>query len=70
MHSRWALIVLLGLALAHAPAAAEDAAALRRELDEMKSRFETMRATYQKAIDHLDSASDTSTRTGATSASR
>ncbi len=44
---------LLGLALAHSPASAQDAEALRKELQEMRKQFETMKDQYQKAIDTM-----------------
>ncbi len=45
--------LLLGLALAHSPAPAQDPEALRKELEEMRKQFETMKEQYQKAIETM-----------------
>src|SRR5262245_25005992 len=54
VRSAWRIGLALGLALAPAPVRAEDAESLRRELQDVKSQFESMKAGYQKAIDALE----------------
>src|SRR6266540_4295246 len=46
-------LLLALLALAPLPAAAQDAQALRRELDQVKKQFETMQQEYLKTIESL-----------------
>jgi len=48
-----ALCLTLGLVLAATPAGAQDADALRRELEEMRRQFEAMKEQYQKSLDSL-----------------
>jgi hypothetical protein len=43
----------LSIALVGAPASAQDAEALRRELEQLQHQFKTMQQQYQKAIDGL-----------------
>ncbi len=51
---RWFGLSLLAAAVfAPAPVAAQDADALRRELEQMKKQFETMKDSYEKAINNL-----------------
>jgi hypothetical protein len=45
--------LLLSATLAPGPVQAQDAEALRRELDQMKKQFEDMKRDYQKAIDQM-----------------
>jgi hypothetical protein len=47
------LCLTLGLVLAATPVRAQDADALRRELEEMRRQFEAMKEQYQKALDSL-----------------
>jgi hypothetical protein len=45
--------VLVGMLLAAAPAAAQDAEGLRKELEQMRKQFENMKEGYEKAINKL-----------------
>ena len=53
MHALVIVSALLLVALLAVPAAAQDADALRRELEQMRRSFETMKEQYQKSIDGL-----------------
>lgn len=53
MHRWLALSLALGLAALAAPAAAQDAEALRKELAELRRQLDQMTAHYQKAIEAL-----------------
>jgi len=53
MRSFVAGCLALGLALAHAPTAAQEAETLRKELEEMRKQFETMKDQYQRAIEAM-----------------
>lgn len=54
MRSVWLIGLVLVLTLAPATVRAQDAESLRRELQDVKNQFESMRAGYQKAIDALE----------------
>src|SRR6266478_6199002 len=45
-----AVCLTLGLALSASPVGAQDAEALRRELEQLKQQFQTMQEQYQKLI--------------------
>lgn len=47
------LALLAGALLATSPAAAQDAEALRKELDEMRRQFDAMKDAYEKSINKL-----------------
>jgi hypothetical protein len=51
-------VLALSAILAAAPARAQDAEVLRKELDQMKKQFEDMKREYQKAIDHMSERLD------------
>jgi hypothetical protein len=53
MRSRVVLGLMIGLGLMTAPASAQDAEQLRRELEQIKQQFDTMKEGYQKAIESL-----------------
>ena len=53
MHALVIVSALLLVALLAVPAVAQDADALRRELEQMRRSFETMKEQYQKSIDGL-----------------
>ena len=53
MRSSVIVCLLVGLALAPAPAPAQDVEALRKELEQMRQQFEAMRDQYQQAIEKL-----------------
>ncbi len=53
MRSLVAVCAVLSLALGQAPAAAQDAEMLRKELEEMRKQFESMKDQYQKAIETM-----------------
>ncbi|HEV8309731.1 MAG TPA: hypothetical protein VGW35_18870 [Methylomirabilota bacterium] len=48
-----ALCLLAGVALAPSPAPAQDAEALRRELEQLRRQFDAMQQQYRQAIDSL-----------------
>ncbi|PYN98009.1 MAG: hypothetical protein DMD91_16290, partial [Candidatus Rokuibacteriota bacterium] len=47
------LVVMVLLALVASPVTAQDADAIRRELEQMRRSFETMKQEYQKSMDAL-----------------
>ena len=47
------LSLLAGALLATSPAAAQDAEALRKELEEMRRQFDAMKDAYEKSINKL-----------------
>src|SRR2546425_12010445 len=53
MHAMTVLVVMVLLALVTSPVTAQDADAIRRELEQMRRSFETMKQEYQKSIDAL-----------------
>ncbi|MBI4245729.1 MAG: DUF4200 domain-containing protein [Candidatus Rokubacteria bacterium] len=53
MRERTVACLMLLLALVASPAAAQDADALRRELEQMRKSFETMRQDYQRSMEAL-----------------
>jgi len=53
MRARMLGCLLLGLAAAPATTAAQEAEALKRDLDNMRRQFETMRQEYQRAMDAM-----------------
>src|SRR5947208_14988382 len=53
MHALVIVSALLLVALLAVPGVAQDADALRRELEQMRRSFETMKEQYQKSIDGL-----------------
>ena len=53
MHALIALALALGVVLAAAPAPAQDAEALRKEMDQMRRQFESMQEQYKKALDSM-----------------
>jgi len=53
MHAMTVLVVMVLLALVASPVTAQDADAIRRELEQMRRSFETMKQEYQKSMDAL-----------------
>jgi len=53
MRARQTMYALLGMALFAAPAAAEDAETLRRELEQMRGRFEAMQQEHRRALEAM-----------------
>ncbi len=53
MHARLMACLALLMIFTASTAAAQDAAALPRELDEMRKSFEAMKQSYEKSIDAL-----------------
>jgi len=54
MHALIVTCLVLVIALTASPVAGQEADALRRELDQMRRGFETMKEQYQKSIDALN----------------
>ena len=53
MHAMTVLVVMVLLALVASPVTAQDADAIRRELEQMRRSFETMKQEYQKSMEAL-----------------
>src|SRR2546425_11296561 len=51
MHAMTVLVVMVLLALVTSPVTAQDADAIRRELEQMRRSFGTMKQEYQKSMD-------------------